>query len=84
MPAKKKAPLPKSKPAEQGQKMIEVKVRFWTDGISKQPKSILPKHGWAGGVVRVKRNDSHGIIPGPPIPFNSLMEVMTAIEGASH
>lgn len=77
---KRKAPMPDSAEAKHGEKTIELKVVFWTDGISKKPKMIVPKHGWANGVVRMKRNDAHGIVPGEPIPFNSLMDLTSAIE----
>ena len=66
--------------AEHGQKMIEVKVRFFTNNLVKGKGQIRPKHGWTRGVVRLKRNDAHGIKPGAPIPFNSLMELGGTIE----
>src|SRR4051812_47412910 len=66
--------------AKQGQKMIEVKLRFWTNDISDEAKKILPKHAWASGVVRVERNESHGIVPGSPAPFHSLLDVGSVIE----
>ena len=47
--------------AEHGEKMIEIKLRFWTNDIAKQKGKIVPKNAWAAGVVRVERNDSHGI-----------------------
>ena len=63
-----------------GEKMIEVKVRFWTNDIAGKKGQILPKHAWTSGVVRMERNDSHGIVPGYPSPFNSLMEIPMVIE----
>lgn len=63
-----------------GEKMIEVKLRFWTDDIAGTEGNIVPKHAWTSGVVRIERNDSHGIIPGDPRPFNSLMEIPAVIE----
>lgn len=68
------------KKARQGEKMIEVKVRFWTNDIATRAGYILPKHAWTTGVVRMERNDSHGIVPGYPRPFNSLMEIPAIIE----
>ena len=65
--------------APHGEKMIEVKVRFWTDNIASHD-GILPKHARAAGVVRMERNDAHGIRPGTPKPFNSLAEIPAAIE----
>ena len=44
--------------AKQGEKMIEVKIRFWTNDISDQPGKVIPKNAWASGVVRMERNKS--------------------------
>ena len=66
--------------AKFGEKMIAVEIRFWTDGIAKEQDLIKPKHAWTSGVVRVRRNESHGIIPKYPVPFNSLMELPGVIE----
>ena len=63
-----------------GEKMIEVRIRFWTDDLANKDGYVVPKHGWAAGVVRMARNDSHGIVPGNPKPFNSLMEIPSTIE----
>jgi hypothetical protein len=49
-----------SKEAAQGEKMIEIKIRFWTDEIAAEPGKIVPKHAWTSGVVRIERNPSHG------------------------
>jgi hypothetical protein len=65
--------------SKHGEKMIEVKVRFWTDEIS-GPGLVRPKHGWTGGVVRVKTNRTHGITSGKARPFNSLLDIGSAIE----
>ena len=66
--------------AKQGEKMIEVKLRFWTNDISPEPGKVLPKHAWTGGVVRIERNRSHGIVPGNPRPFHSLLDAGAVIE----
>lgn len=66
--------------AKQGEKMIEVKLRFWTNEISPEPGKVLAKHAWASGVVRIERNKSHGIEPGVPQPFHSLLDVGAVIE----
>jgi hypothetical protein len=61
--------------------MIEVKIRFWTDGISRKPgKMIIPKHAWTSGVVRMQGNEAHGIVSAKPKPFNSLLDLGTVIE----
>jgi hypothetical protein len=68
--------------AEQGERMIEVKVRFWTNDLTDNGTKgkIRPKHAWGAGIVRIKRNASHGIVLGKPVPFNSLLELPGAIE----
>lgn len=69
-----------SREAKQGERMIEVRVRFWTDAIAEGEGRIMPKHGWTSGVVRVAHNESHGISPKNPRPFNSLMDLPRVIE----
>ena len=64
--------------AKHGEKMIEIKVRFWTDEISAE--GVRPKHAWTSGVVRMARNGAHGIVPGRPRVFNSLLDLGVAIE----
>jgi hypothetical protein len=59
-----------------------VKVRFWTDDISTEKGKVIPKHAWSSGVVRIKRNDAHGITPMGPLPFNSLLDLGAVIEKA--
>lgn len=79
MPAKRGA---SAKDARHGEKMIEVKVRFWTDQIAAEPGRIVPKNAWTSGVVRMERNEAHGITPSAPVPFNSLLDLTAAIEKA--
>jgi hypothetical protein len=58
--------------AKHGEKMIEIRVRFWTDQIA--PKgSVIPKHAWTSGIVRMAKNKAHGITPKHPKPFNSRL-----------
>ena len=63
-----------------GKKMIEIKLRFWTDEIAEGKGKIIPRHCWDAGVVRVTPNDSHDLKPSKPIPFNSLPEILPKIE----
>jgi hypothetical protein len=72
--------ISKEKKASHGEKMIEVKIRFWTNDIAKKPGKILPKHAWTGGVVRMESNDAHNINPLKPVPFNSLLDIGAAVE----
>lgn len=66
--------------AEHGERMIEVKLRFWTNSIANGKGTIKPKHAWSGGVVRMESNASHGIKPKNPKPFHSLLDVGAVIE----
>ena len=66
--------------ARHGERMIEVKVRFWMNDIATEPGKVLPKHAWSSGVVRIEANKSHGIVPGNPKPFHSLLDVGAVIE----
>ena len=68
-----------AKEAAQGERMIEIKLRFWTNDIAEKGK-VIPKHAWSSGVVRIERNKTHGIEPGKPKPFHSLLDVGHVIE----
>jgi hypothetical protein len=70
-----------SREAAHGSKMIELKVRFWTDDLA-DGKQIRPKHAWTSGVVRLVANSAHGIKGGRPKPFNSLLDLTAVIEQA--
>jgi len=69
-----------SREAKYGERMIEVRIRFWTDKIAEGEGQIRPKHAWASGEVKMRRNESHGITPKGPRLFNSLMELPVVIE----
>lgn len=66
--------------AQQGERMIEVKVRFWTNNIAQGKGIIRPKHAWSSGVVRVERNRSHDLTPQKSVQFHSLMDLPSVIE----
>jgi len=66
--------------AKHGKKMIEVSLRFWTNGLAKSRGQILPKHAWSSGVVRMQGNESHGIVSGNPRPSHSLLDVGAVVE----
>lgn len=61
--------------------MIEVRVRFWTDGIAKTKDKIVPKHAWDYGYVQLATNSAHGLNqkPLPTAHFDSLLELQKAI-----
>jgi hypothetical protein len=65
--------------APHGEKMIEVKVRFWTNNIA-EAGAVIPKHAWSGGVVRMEGNTAHGIKPKKPRPFHTVMDISAVIE----
>ncbi len=66
--------------AKWGEKMIEVKVRFWTNELAENENEIIPNHGWAYGVVRIANNKTHGIAASKPRMFRSLLDIGTVIE----
>ena len=70
----------RARQAAHGQKMIELKVRFWTNDIAEDPGKIIPKTAWSAGIVRLATNNAHDIRGSRPIPFNSLLDVGSAIE----
>jgi hypothetical protein len=66
--------------ANQGERMIEVRIRFWTNDLAGERGKILTKHAWSSGVVLMETNKSHGIVPESPVPFQSLMDLTAVIE----
>ena len=64
MPTKMKGP---------GQKMVQLKVRFWARGLT-------GKTVWSSGTIGLEANPTHGISSGRDIPFNSLMQLPAKIE----
>lgn len=69
-----------SQETKHGEKMIEVKIRFWTNDIAEEAGKINAKHAWTSGVVRMESNKSHGVVPGNPKPFHSLLDIGAVIE----
>jgi hypothetical protein len=69
-----------AKVAKHGQKMIEIRVRFWTDEIAENKGEVIPKHAWGSGMIYIDRNESHGIVPGEGMAFNSMSEIPAVIE----
>ena len=68
------------KRAAQGENMVEVRLRFWTNNIAKGKGNIVPRHAWTSGVVRIQANESHGIVPRNPRPFQSLLDIGAVVE----
>ena len=70
----------KARKANVGERMISVKVCFWTNNIAKGKGRIYPKHAQGSGVVRIERNNAHDIRPGNPLPFHSPLDLLAVIE----
>ena len=66
--------------AQHGEKMIEVKLRFWTNDIAEKEGEIIPKHARTAGVVGMEPNKTHGFTSGGMIHFHSLLDIGAAIE----
>ena len=66
--------------AKHGKRMIEVRVRFWTNDLADAKGRVRPQHAWGSGVVRIEPNEVHGIECGKPLIFNSLAEIPAKIE----
>jgi hypothetical protein len=66
--------------ARRGSRMIELRVRFWTDNLAEGKGRIRPKHAWTGGVVRMSPNKAHGITPKNLRPFNSMADMVVVME----
>jgi hypothetical protein len=66
--------------ARHGERMIEIKLRFWTNDIATEAGQIIAKNAWTSGVARMERNTSHGITPQNPVPFHSLLDIGAVVE----
>ncbi len=66
--------------AKRGEKMIEVRLRFWTDDIAPDKGRVVPKHALTSGYVSMERNKAHGIDPSNARHFHSLLDVGAVIE----
>ena len=71
---------PSVRNAKWGERMIEVRVRFFTNQIANGKGRVKPKNAWGCGMVRIEKNDVHGIKSKSRVPFNSLLELPAAIE----
>ncbi|MBI2917065.1 MAG: hypothetical protein HYY01_03640 [Chloroflexi bacterium] len=69
--------------AAANERTIEVRIRFFTGGMSgaSAKGDILPKHAWTNGIVYITKHASHGIpSQGRGAHFGSLMDIPAAIE----
>ncbi len=69
-----------AKEAKHGEKMVEIQIRLWTDGIAGEQNKVIPKHAWSSGVVKVQSNKAHGISSQSPVPFHTMMDLTAVIE----
>lgn len=65
--------------AKHGDKMIEFRIKFFTNSIAERDGCIKKKHLWPNGMIHITRNDSHGII-GNQRPFNSMAQILPILE----
>ncbi len=56
----------KEKEVDHEERMIEVRLSFWTDGIAVKEGNIVPKHARSSGLMRVEPNGAHEIVPESP------------------
>jgi len=66
--------------AKQGEKMIEIKLRFWTDGIARKRGQVITKNAWTSGMISMEKNKSHDIEPGKSRPFHTLLDIGSVVE----
>jgi hypothetical protein len=76
MKSKKRAAPARASSAE---KMLELKIKFWTNQIACKGKAA-PKPGWAFGVVRIEASGSPHIDVKRPRHFGSFLELPSVIE----
>jgi hypothetical protein len=62
-------------------KMIELRIRFWTNDIG-EGDQVKPKFAWDSGIVAVPMNERHGIKAQEPVMFKSMASMPLAIETA--
>lgn len=64
-----------------GERMIELRIRFWTNDIDGNPKgTITQRVCWDGGVVYAVRNRSHGIRRKGESRFRGLCQLLCSVE----
>jgi hypothetical protein len=61
------------------QKTIEVRLRFWTDGLAGREGNILPAVCWDSGKAFVIANSAHGIGAGAQVDFKDLAGIPRAV-----
>jgi len=67
--------------ARHGHRMIEVRIKFWTDKIAAgRNGNIIPKHAWDSGVVVMTANPDHSIkSEGNPEILHSILDLPSTV-----
>lgn len=63
-----------------GETTIKVTLYFRANSIAKKKGAIIPKRGWAMGLINVEANESHGIRAGKGERFNTMAEIPARLE----
>jgi hypothetical protein len=70
----------KSIKAVHGEKMIEIRIKFWTNNIASSKGDVIPKTCWDCGMIVMEKNSLHGIKPQTPLPFPTFSSISRVIE----
>jgi hypothetical protein len=75
----------RTKAVPKGERMIEVRLKFFTDELSGRPGYIVPGYCWDHGVVVVSANQAHEVkVGGNPLIFHTLDGIPDAVTRALH
>ena len=72
--------MPTGVRAPRGEKTIQLTIRFFTNELASAPGNVWPKHAWDRGSVYPIVNRAHGIDHPEGATFNSLPQLIVAIE----
>lgn len=65
-----------------GERTIEVRLRFWTDGIASKEGHFLPGFCLESGKAFVIANATHGVPAGNQVDFKNLDDLPRAVAKA--
>ncbi|MEM3832500.1 MAG: hypothetical protein QW128_02735 [Thermoprotei archaeon] len=66
--------------AKRGERMIELRVAFFTNEIASEKGKVVPRVCWSVGTVHLLANASHGLKSSKSYFFNELSELFPTIE----
>jgi len=68
--------------ANDGERMIELRVKFFTNNITSEQGTVDPKTAWASGWIVATANKTHGITNSKvkPKAFHSFAGIQTTME----